>query len=136
MLVKNAKKIGLLAAGLAAQKYGNNLNDEQEILVNIADIASLAYAMESAVLRTEKSIKRVGEEKSKQKLLYTQIFCQEAFALIEQHAKETLIATEEGDTLRVMISALRKLARFTPINVISKKREASVALIEAEKYTV
>ncbi|MFS0780287.1 acyl-CoA dehydrogenase family protein [Bacillus sp. 1P06AnD] len=136
MLVKNAKKIGLLVAGLAAQKYGTQLNDEQEILVNIADIASLTYAMESAVLRTEKAIGKVGEEKSQQKLLYTEIFCQEAFNLIEQHAKETLIATEQGDTLRVMISALRKLTRHTPINVISKKREASKALIEAEKYTV
>ena len=54
--MRNAKKIGLLAAGLAAQKYGKALDKEQEILVNIADIVSHAYAMESAVLRTEKAI--------------------------------------------------------------------------------
>jgi alkylation response protein AidB-like acyl-CoA dehydrogenase len=135
-LVRNAKKIGLLAAGLAAQKFGKELEKEQEILVNIADIISNAYAMESAVLRTEKAIEKSGLEKNKQKLLYTQIFCQEAFNEIEQHAKETLVATETGDTLRMLVSALRKFTRHTPINVIAKKREASEKLISAEKYSV
>jgi alkylation response protein AidB-like acyl-CoA dehydrogenase len=135
-LVRNAKKIGLLAAGLAAQKFGKELEKEQEILVNIADIISNAYAMESAVLRTEKAIEKSGLEKNKQKLLYTQIFCQEAFNEIEQHAKETLVATETGDTLRMLVSALRKFTRHTPINVIAKKREAAEKLISAEKYSV
>jgi alkylation response protein AidB-like acyl-CoA dehydrogenase len=136
LLVKNAKKIGLLAAGLAAQKFGNKLEQEQEILVNIADIASFAYAMESVVLRTEKAIAATGLEKNQQKVLYTEIFCQEAFNQIELHAKETLIAAESGDTLRIMLSALRKLTRHTPINVIAKKREASVKLIDTEKYAL
>lgn len=135
-LVSNAKKIGLLAAGLAAQKFGKALDKEQEILSNIADIVSNAYAMESVVLRTEKAIAKTGLEKNKQKLLYTQIFCQEAFNEIEQHAKETLVATEQGDTLRMLVSALRKLTRHTPINVIGKKREAADVLIEAERYIV
>ncbi|MDE3840042.1 acyl-CoA dehydrogenase [Bacillus methanolicus] len=135
-LVKNAKKIGLLAAGLAVQKYGKALEKEQEILVNIADIVSNVYAMESAVLRTEKAIDKFGLEKSKQKLLYTQIFCQEAFNEIEQHAKETIVAAEQGDTLRMLLSALRKFTRHTPINVIAKKREAADKLIEAERYIV
>jgi alkylation response protein AidB-like acyl-CoA dehydrogenase len=135
-LVRNAKKIGLLAAGLAAQKFGKELEKEQEILVNIADIISNAYAMESAVLRTEKAIEKSGLEKNAQKLLYTQIFCQEAFNEIEQHAKETLVATEQGDTLRMLVSALRKFTRHTPINVIAKKRQAADKIIAAEKYTV
>ncbi|KIL79447.1 acyl-CoA dehydrogenase family protein [Bacillus badius] len=135
-LVKNAKKIGLLAAGLAVQKYGKALEKEQEVLANIADIVNNLYAMESVVLRTEKAIAKAGEEKAKQKLLYTQIFCQEAFNQIEADAKETLIAVEEGDTLRMMMSVLRKLTRYTPINVIAKKREAADRLIAAEKYIV
>ncbi|WP_019243829.1 MULTISPECIES: acyl-CoA dehydrogenase family protein [Bacillus] len=135
-LVKNAKKIGLLAAGLAAQKFGTALEKEQEVLANIADIASLAYSMESVVLRTEKAIAKTGLEKNKQKLLYTEIFCQESFIAIEQHAKETLLATEEGDTLRMMLSALRKFTRFTPVNVIAKKREVAEVLVSTEKYTV
>lgn len=135
-LVKNAKKIGLLAAGLAAQKFGKALEKEQEILANIADIASNVYAMESVVLRTEKAIAKDGLEKSKQKLLYTQIFCQEAFNKIEGDAKETLVAVEQGDTLRMMLSSLRKFTRHTPINVIAIKREAADVLIEAERYIV
>ncbi|KON83892.1 acyl-CoA dehydrogenase family protein [Rossellomorea marisflavi] len=135
-LVRNAKKIGLMLAGLAAQKFGKALEKEQEVLVNIADIVSEAYAMESVVLRTEKAIETTGLEKAKQKLLYTQIFCQEAFNKIEQHAKETLVATESGDTLRIMLSALKKFTRHTPVNVIALKRDASVKLIDAEKYTV
>jgi alkylation response protein AidB-like acyl-CoA dehydrogenase len=135
-LVRNAKKIALLVAGIAAQKFGPKLEKEQEILVNIADIVSNLYAMESALLRTEKAIQKSGVEKNKQKLLYTQIFCQEAFNEIEAHAKETIVAVEQGDTLRMMLSALRKLTRHTPINVIAKKREAAAALIEAERYIV
>ncbi len=135
-LVKNAKKIGLLIAGLAAQKYGKALEKEQEILSNIADIVSHAYSMESIVLRTEKAIAKDGVEKAKQKLLYTQIFCQEAFNEIEGHAKETLVAAEQGDSLRMMLSALRKFTRHTPVNVIALKREASEKLIEAERYVL
>lgn len=136
VLVANAKKIGILVAGLAAQRFGTKLEAEQEVLVNIANIANNLFAMESAVLRTEKAIGRDGEEKAAQKLLYTQIFTQEAFIEIEQAAKETLIAAVDGDNQRMMISALRKLTRYTPYNVIKKKREASVKLIEAEKYVL
>ncbi|MCZ8535441.1 acyl-CoA dehydrogenase family protein [Psychrobacillus psychrodurans] len=136
LLVANAKKIGILVAGLAAQRFGTKLEAEQEVLVNIANIANNLFAMESAVLRTEKAIGRDGEEKAAQKLLYTQIFTQEAFIEIEQAAKETLIASVDGDNQRMMISALRKLTRYTPYNVIEKKREASVKLIEAEKYVL
>ena len=136
VLVANAKKIGILAAGLAAQRFGTKLEAEQEVLVNIANIANNLFAMESAVLRTEKAIGRSGEEKANQKLLYTQIFCQEAFDDIEKAAKETLIASADGDNLRIMLSALRKLTRNTPYNLILKKREASVKLIDAEKYIV
>lgn len=135
-LVRNAKKISMLAAGLAVQKYGKSLDQEQEVLANIADIVSNVYAMESVLLRTEKAIRKTGLEKNKQKLLYTQVFCQEAFQEIEAHAKETLIAVEQGDTLRMMLSALRKLTRYLPINVIVKKREIAAKILAEEKYVV
>jgi len=135
-LTANAKKIGLLALGLAVQKHGEALEKEQEILVNIADILIHAFAMESAVLRTEKAIAKSGADKNSQKLLYTGIFCQEAFQKIEQDAKETLIALEQGDTLRMMLSALRKFTRHTPINIIAKKREAAMKIIDTERYTL
>ncbi len=119
-IVRQAKKIALLTAGLAAQKYGKEIEVEQEIMVNIADIVSALYALESAVLRTEKAIAADGAEKAAQKLLYTEIFAQEALQNIEAHAKESLIAMEEGDSLRMMLSVLRKLTRLTPKNLIQK----------------
>lgn len=135
-LVKNAKKIGVLAAGLAAQRYGAKLNDEQEVLVSIANIANQLYAMESAVIRTAKAIAKDGVDKAMQKLLYTQIFAQEAFAQIEQEAKTVLLHATDGDQARMMLSALRKLTRNEPYDLIAKKREASVKIIDAEKYVV
>ncbi|MGD6976673.1 acyl-CoA dehydrogenase family protein [Bacillus altitudinis] len=135
-LLTHAKKIALMVAGMAAMKYGKALDKEQEILVNIADIVNELFAAESAVLRTEKAIAASGAEKNAQKLAYTQIFTQEAFLKIEAHAKESLIAMEEGDSLRMSLSALRKLTRFTPMNVIAKKREVAKRIFEAEKYIV
>ncbi|MGG1368956.1 acyl-CoA dehydrogenase family protein [Priestia megaterium] len=136
MLVQNGKKIALLLLGLAAQKYGKELEKEQEILVNISDMISNVYAMESTVLRTEKAISKTGADQNSLKVKYTQVFCQEAFNRIEADAKETLIGVEQGDTLRVMLSSLRKLTRYTPINVISVKREIAKTLLEVEKFTV
>lgn len=135
-IAENAKKLGILAAGLAAQTYGKKLDAEQEILVNIANIANDVFAIDSAVARTLKAIDRDGEEAAKQKVLYTEIFAQEALARIEAEAKEIVVASTDGDNRRMMLSALRKLTRFEPHNLIAKKREAAAGLIEAEKYIV
>ncbi|WP_186578176.1 acyl-CoA dehydrogenase family protein [Aquibacillus kalidii] len=135
-LLANAKKIALLAAGLAAQKHGTKLEQEQEILVNLADIVAEIYHIESALLRTKKAINRSGLDKSNQKLLYTEVYVQEAFNRIEAHAKETLIACETGDTLRIMLSAMKKLTRHNPTNVIEKKRQIAKLVLQEEKYIV
>jgi len=135
-LLKNAKKIVLLGAGLAAQKYMQKIEGEQEILANLADMTAAVYNMEAAILRTEKAINKVGVDKAGLKLLYTQVYVQEAFNRIEADAKEILIAVEEGDNLRMMLASLRKLTRHDPINVIAKKREIAKEIIEAEKYIV
>src|SRR5699024_6328448 len=86
-LLKNAKKIILLGAGLAAQKYMQQIENEQEILANLADMTAEVYNMEAAILRTEKAIGKTGEDKNTQKLLYTQVYVQEAFNRIEAGAK-------------------------------------------------
>ncbi|WP_040978973.1 acyl-CoA dehydrogenase family protein [Oceanobacillus jeddahense] len=135
-LLKNAKKLILLGAGLAAQKYGKKLDQEQEILVKLADMTAEVFNIESAILRTEKAISNAGLEKAQLKLLYTEVYVQEAFNRMETAAKEILITAEEGDSLRVMLSSLRKLTRHTPINVVKKKREIAAQIIEEEKYIV
>ncbi|MCY8231535.1 acyl-CoA dehydrogenase family protein [Priestia endophytica] len=135
-LVKNGKKMALLILGLIAQKYGKKAAEEQEILANAADIISEVYAMESVLLRTQKAVSATGEEKNQLKVRYTEIFCQEAFQKIEHHAKETLSYVEDGDSLRMMLSALRKFTKYIPKNIITKKREVAEVLIEQEEFAV
>ncbi|TMW72453.1 acyl-CoA dehydrogenase family protein [Alteribacter natronophilus] len=135
-LLENAKKIFMMVAGTAAQKYGEKLQKEQELLANVADIVSDIFSIESCVLRTEKAIGKNGLEKSKQKLLMTEVFTQEAINRIEAVAKESLVALEEGDSLRTMLAILKKLTRHTPVNVVAKKRELAQGIIEAERYVL
>ncbi|MBB5173508.1 acyl-CoA dehydrogenase family protein [Texcoconibacillus texcoconensis] len=135
-LLENAKKIFMMVAGSAAQKYGEKLENEQEILAHVADIVSDIYAVESVILRTEKAIAKEGVEKARQKLLMTEVFTQGAFHRIERAAKEALVTMEDGDNLRTMLSILKKLTRHTPIDVVSKRRRIAAQLIEQEKYVV
>ena len=135
-ILENAKKIFMMVAGLGAQKFGKKLNDEQEILANVADIVSDVYSIESCILRTEKAIAKEGLEKSQQKILYTEVFTQEAINRIDLLARESLVVIEEGDTLRTMLSILKKLTRHNPINVVAKGREIAARIIKEEKYIV
>jgi len=135
-LTRNAKKIILLTAGIAAQKYMQKIEEEQEILANLANMTAEVFNMESAILRTEKAITKTNATKENLKVLYTEVYVQEAINRIEHDAKEILIAVEEGDNLRLMLSALRKLTRHDPKNVIAKKREIAAKIIDAEKYVV
>lgn len=135
-LVSMAKKVFLMIAGTGAEKYGKDLQKEQEILAKIADLANEVFAMESTVLRTEKAINKKGVDQNEQKILMTQVFCQESFNRIEGIAKVSLVAMEEGDMLRTMLGMLRKLTRHTPTNVVALKRKIAAKVIEAERYVV
>jgi hypothetical protein len=135
-LLKNAKKVFLMVAGLGVQKYGKALENEQELLSNVADMVNDIYTMESVIIRTEKAINKSGAEKAAQKLLMTEVFAQEAFQNVERLAKESLLMVEEGDQLRMLTSALRKLTRFNPENLVVKKRAIAAKVLEQEQYTV
>lgn len=135
-LLSMAKKIFLMVGGLAVQKYGMNIEKEQEVLSNMSDIMIQIYAMESALLRTQKMIKRTSEDKSNNAIQMTTVFIYEAFSKIEEWAKETLSAMESGDTLRTQLSMLKKLTKATPVDSIALKREIAARVIQAEKYIV
>lgn len=135
-LLSMAKKIFLMIAGTGAQKYGPELEKEQEVLAVVADIVNDIYSLESVVLRTEKAIASSSVEQQKQKLLMTEVFGQEAINRIEANAKKALIHAEEGDTLRTMLSMLRKLTRHNPVNVVAKKREIAQGVLASKKYVV
>ncbi|SFE94367.1 acyl-CoA dehydrogenase family protein [Alteribacillus iranensis] len=136
ILLENGKNIFLLVAGAGFQKYGTSFEHEQEVLMKITNIASDIYGMESIILRTEKVQNTQELKEGTMKNLLTSIFCQEAFQRIENAAKESLIHIEEGDTLLMFLSMLRKLTRHKPIDVISLKREVATMLLKHERYIV
>lgn len=133
-LVSMAKKIFLMAGGVAVQKYQMKLEQEQEVLSHLADMMIQIYAMESAMLRTKKLIVKQGEDKSANAIEMTTVFVHEAFDAIEAFAKEALSAMESGDTLRTQLSVLKKLTRRTAVNTVQLKRQIAARVIESEKY--
>lgn len=135
MFMENGKKIALLLLGLTAQKFGRKLENEQEILANLSNIIMMVYNMESVILRTEKGIKR-GENKEGQKILYTEIYCAEAFQQINSEAIEILANMESGDDLRLLLATLKKLTRHLPKPIISLKRKAAEEIIAKKQYIV
>ena len=133
-LAKNAKKVGLMTLGTAAQKYMMTLGDQQEILIGIADIIMDAYAMESAILRTQKLAASQGEEAAARYVDMTRVFCNDAVERIEARAKNTLAGMAEGDELRTLLAALRRFTKLTPVNTIVARQRIADVMIAANKY--
>jgi alkylation response protein AidB-like acyl-CoA dehydrogenase len=133
-LAKNAKKVALMTLGTAAQKYMMGLADQQEILMGVADIIIDTYAMESAILRTQKLAAAQGEKAAAPYLDVTRVFCNDAVERIEAHAKNTLAAMAEGDELRTLLAALRRFTKMTPMNTVAARQRIANAMIEANRY--
>jgi alkylation response protein AidB-like acyl-CoA dehydrogenase len=133
-MVEMSKKIGLLVAGAAVQKYMMKLAEEQEILGAISDIVIEVFAMESALLRAVKTAEKFGDEKSQIQKAMVKVYVNDAFDRIESFAKQGLAAIAEGDTLRTQLSALKKLTRFTPVNTIGLRREIADSVIKIGRY--
>ena len=135
-IVEKAKKIVLMVAGTAAQKYGQKIQEQQEVLGKTADLVIETFAMESALLRALKAYEAGGEEAAAMKGLLAKIYINDSIGRMDLWAKEALAAIEEGDVLRTQLVALRKLARYNPINSVAAKRQAADAVIAAEEYVV
>ncbi|CAM3004800.1 acyl-CoA dehydrogenase family protein [Paenibacillus sediminis] len=135
-LLDAAKKVFLLVGGLAVQKYQTKLENEQEVLSNLADIIIQIFAIESALVRTRKQILRSSEDKAENMIDMTRVFTQEAFERIDALARETLTVIDSGDTLRMQLSVLKKITKFSPIDTVSLKRKIAARVIQNEKYTV
>ena len=133
-MVEMSKKIALLVAGAAVQKYMMKLADEQEILSLISDMIIEIFAMESSLLRAMKSLERSGEDKALIQKDMVRIYINDAFGRVEAYAKQALAAIAEGDVLRTQLSALKKLTRFNPINTVSLRREIADHVIKIGRY--
>lgn len=133
-IIQNLKKATLMVAGAAVQKLMMSLSKEQEILMNIADMASYVYVAESAMLRTEKLVSLRGEEACKGQLDMMRIYFVEAVDGVQKAGKEALWAFAEGDELRMMQVGLRRFTKMEPFNVKQARQNVAIQLIEANKY--
>src|SRR5581483_3708488 len=141
-ILANAKKLALLAAGAASQKYMANLADQQEIMADLADILIEIYAIESALLRAGKMGHRTGVPRvhtgdlgnSNVGVLATQYYTAHAMTILEPAARRVLAAVAEGDMLRTQLAILRRLVRHEPADTIQIGRTLARQAIEAGKY--
>jgi len=126
-----AKKAGLLLLGLAYQKFGLALEEQQEVLAGITDVLMNAFALESCVLRAAKmrSRERVAT-------IYVSLFAQHAMNEVVRAAEEVVAYCSEGDPRRTNLAVLRKLTRRDVSDAIQLRRDAARRLLDAGKYIV
>jgi len=134
-LVERAKKIFLFLCGSAAQKYGMALEEEQEILGLLSDIAQEIYAMESGLLRALKSIDSSGEQQSQMKIDMVRLYVNDAVVRVRGYARQILAAMEMGEALDSQLATLRKVSQFTPVNGVQLRRDIADGIIEVGRYT-
>ncbi|WP_281884868.1 acyl-CoA dehydrogenase family protein [Paenibacillus sp. YYML68] len=135
-LVQMAKRIFLMTGALAVQKYQLQLEAQQEVLGILADMIIGIYAMESALLRTQKRLAATSADPCANAIDMTTVFVHDTFTRIEEWAKEALAAMETGDVLRTQQSVLKKLTRRTAVNSIELKRRIASRVIQSEGYTL
>jgi butyryl-CoA dehydrogenase len=129
------KKMALFAAGVASQRFMTGLEEQQEIMADLADMISQAYALESALVRAQK-MARTGRSSAEVAAAMTGLLADEAIALAEQAARRVLAACGEGDALSTQLAILRRLARATPGNAVALSRAVARQCIELERYPV
>jgi butyryl-CoA dehydrogenase len=132
-LVENAKKVSLFALGVAFQKYMTALEDQQEILASITDVAMNTFAMESVLLRTQK-LAKLGKGEIAGEMC--NVFLREAMETVESAARNVLSASSEGDALRTNLAVLKRFTKFEPINAIAARRKIAARLLAADRYVV
>jgi len=133
-VIKNLKKAALMVAGAAVQKFMMKLSDEQEVLMNVADMAIEIYAAESAVLRTEKLIGIKGEAACALQKDLAMCYLHEAVEKVNSAGKSAIMSFAEGDELRVMLMGLKRFTKIEPFNTKNARRRIADAMIAENKY--
>jgi alkylation response protein AidB-like acyl-CoA dehydrogenase len=132
-LVENAKKAALLTLGVAYQRYMDKLEQEQEMLAGITEMAMNAFAMESVLLRTQKLAARGAGQIASDMCA---VFTREAMEIVESSGRTVLAACGEGDALRTNLAILKRFTKFEPVDAIALRRKIAGRLLDAERYVV
>jgi alkylation response protein AidB-like acyl-CoA dehydrogenase len=135
-LVAGMKKVILATLGLAAQKHGRDLKDQQEVLSDAADIIMETYACESGLLRALKKAAAQGVESATAMADMVTLYLHDAMERIAVWGKQILAASAEGDELRTYLAGLRRLTKHDPVNRTALHDRIAERVIEAERYLV
>jgi alkylation response protein AidB-like acyl-CoA dehydrogenase len=131
-LVHHAKKIALLAIGVAYRKYGMDMQKHQEVLMNISDILTEVLAMESSLLRSRKlAAGGAGQNAA----AMNAVLLRESMDRVDVSARTIFGACLAGEDLRTNVAALRALADYDPIDVITLRRKIASRSLSGERYT-
>ncbi len=129
------KKTGIMVLGLAMQRYGEKLTEEQEILSWAADILIDTFLAESAVLRALQAANDAPSSAALQQDAAS-VWVNDATYRIEAAARSALAAMDEGDTLRMNLGALRRLLKVTPVNTTAMRRRLADAVVDRAGYSL
>ena len=125
------KKVALMVLGTGMQTYGTKLADQQEVLMHAADILMEVFAAESAVLRAQAA---AGSRRAALHEAAARVYVNDAVMRIEMSARQAVAAMADGDTLRVMMAALRRLSKTTPVNTAELRRRIADEAVSAGGY--
>ncbi len=132
--LKNAKKAILMTAGAAVQKFMQNLEKEQEVIMNISDMLIELYASESVLLRVEKLISVRGADACGLQIDIARTYISDALEKINISGKHAICAFNEGDTLRIMLMGLKRFTKYEPYNTVAARRRIADKIIEENGY--
>ena len=133
-VVTNAKKIFLQAAGGAVQKFREKLADEQELVAALANIVMEIYAMESSLLRAQKSTGAKGEVSNAAMIAAARALISDAMERVEHEAKRALAAVHQGDMLTTQIAVLKRFGKRGPVDTIALRRQVAAAVQSLDRY--
>ncbi len=134
VLLKNLKTLFLILAGTGVQKYMDKLANEQEILMTAADVSIQIFALESAILRAEKNYAKVSERKQELFKAAITVFAFNATEVVGTAARKGAFYVEEGDTLTMILSGVRRFTKYDATGLLQAKRTLAEAACEDEKY--
>jgi alkylation response protein AidB-like acyl-CoA dehydrogenase len=129
-MLQGARKVALMTLGVAAQRFGESLSEQQEVLAHFADVAMEVYALETALLRARKLQAAQGEAAAALAAAAVRCYAQDALDRVEVSARHLLAAVDEGDTLRTYLAALRRLTKREAVNTVALRRQVAQAALE------
>ena len=133
-VVANGKKLFLLAAGAAVQRFRDELAEQQEIVAALANVVMEIYAMESCLRRAQKAAKRNAGGPASVMADATRVFISDAADRAEREARTALAGTVEGDALRTELAVLRRFTKRDTIDTISPRRRIAAAVLSGDRY--